>query len=211
MAQRFGPARWSSGEWSRGSNNWSSTDAWSGGSGERAHEGWRKAEWRTRSTASRSQDGPGGVVTAPPRDEPVWAKWTAVPNQESFTRNVEAVRVAGPPGAAYSKCNRRSVWKAVKGFTSGKVRTLMKLLDKTPASLFDIQRHLDEQCSIDGYNAARLKSESHHRANGAPGTRHSPPLAPHEITFARKICKLMWELKKMTLFRLTAIGERMLL
>ena len=72
----------------------------------------------------------------------------------------------------------------------------MKLLDKTPASLFDIDGHLDEQCTIEGYKKVRQVKEDEHRANCANGAPLARPLAAYDIIFARKVLTLIWQIRK---------------
>ena len=72
----------------------------------------------------------------------------------------------------------------------------MKLLDYTYALQFDLEGHLNEQCSIEGYKKQRQVKEEEHRAkctNGAPLARS---LQECDIIFARKILTLMWKLRK---------------
>ena len=72
----------------------------------------------------------------------------------------------------------------------------MKLLDYTYALQFDLEGHLNEQCSIEGYKKQRQVKEEEHRAkctNGAPLARS---LQECDIIFARKILTLMWQLRK---------------
>ena len=93
MAQWPPPSEWLSGGWDRSSNNWSATDGWRGGWGVWPVEQWqrRRQEWLTPSTSSRSQGGPGEVVTAPPSHGGPWDSWPALPTEASWTRNVGAV------------------------------------------------------------------------------------------------------------------------
>ena len=81
---------WSSGDWGSATNQWSSTDGFPVEQSQ-----WRRHAW-TPSTPSRSQGGPGGVVTAPPSRVPEWDTWPELAPEASWTRNVGAVKLVRP-------------------------------------------------------------------------------------------------------------------
>ena len=72
----------------------------------------------------------------------------------------------------------------------------MKLLDDRSALQFDLEDHLNEQCSWEGYQKRRQVLEEEHRAKRANGAPMAPLLQECDIILARKILTLMWELRK---------------